>query len=702
MIDFLFLKFTFEQLFIISIGIIIFVIVFNLVFWPVRIFWKRKNGNKKNTVQFASQTSLLRFKIEHIKNPVERKLIKKILSVKFIVIFLSVIFLGIALYGLNLMFNSQPILTNYKPGDNAIWDNPRDPIEIEFDRPINPDKVKFSIVPEINGEIKFEKSFNNLPFTRKLYFYPSQSLDPGNRIYLYVNNFFSLFGNNERYGLESYIYSFNPPVIKETSIQEGAVEVPINSNFIYTLDKDLGDFAEFEFAFEPPVEFDKKVEGNKIIIQPKTTFPQSAKYKITASRIIKKIDLAKNEVIDKTAPEVVSQINFTTVTAPNIKSFSPTGSSVFANAEIKIVFNQQMLPETVIPRLTVTPAFDYTPVWSENNTTLVLQRAGKLDFSKQYTIKIAAGANGVANTTLENDFSYNFTTIGAVKVASISPSNNSYGNGLLTPIRIAFDQEVDKASAQSKFSVNPSFPGNFSWEGNTMIYRPSGNLNYFTRYTFTIASGVKSINGQDSQGSFTYSFVTLTQTVTLNVPLYSQQYNYSCNITAATMILAYKGQNFSQSGVFNDPAFPKQNVPRSGNTWGDPDIGFVGDLNGPDGYGVHWGPISNYLSGKGVSNRVQRGMNVVQLAKELEQGRPSIVWVWNGINGSPISWQTPGGRTINGVVGMHSWVVIGYIGTSDNPTSIIVNDPWGSRRTLSVSAFNSRWGYYGNTAIIVN
>lgn len=237
---------------------------------------------------------------------------------------------------LHTLFNTQPEIIEFKPGYNATWNNPRNPIEIIFDKPIDPNRVKFNIVPEISGQIKYEKSFDQLPFTRKIYFYPSESLDPENRIYIYVNNFFSIYSNIERYGLEAYIDSYKPPQIIETSLENNATEVPINNIFEFTLDKEVDEFSEFTFEFIPTVEFQQEINGNKISITLKVTLPQSTSYAILAKRSIKKVNLSSNQVISVSTPETIKELKFTTITAPEIKSFGPVGTSVYTDAEIKI------------------------------------------------------------------------------------------------------------------------------------------------------------------------------------------------------------------------------------------------------------------------------------------------------------------------------------------------------------------------------
>jgi uncharacterized protein YvpB len=79
-----------------------------------------------------------------------------------------------------------------------------------------------------------------------------------------------------------------------------------------------------------------------------------------------------------------------------------------------------------------------------------------------------------------------------------------------------------------------------------------------------------------------------------------------------------------------------------------------------------------------------------------------MIWGQNGW-ASPVwrNWNSPTG-TVNALNGMHSEVVVGFIGSSDNPTHIITNDPWRGRRTVTVAQFNAVWGYFNYTAIVAN
>jgi hypothetical protein len=52
---------------------------------------------------------------------------------------------------------------------------------------------------------------------------------------------------------------------------------------------------------------------------------------------------------------------------------------------------------------------------------------------------------------------------------------------------------------------------------------------------------------------------------------------------------------------------------------------------------------------------------------------------------------------------MHSYVVVGFVGEAENPSSVIVNDPGGAGRvTRSIGWLNGVWGGLGRVGVVVN
>ena len=79
----------------------------------------------------------------------------------------------------------------------------------------------------------------------------------------------------------------------------------------------------------------------------------------------------------------------------------------------------------------------------------------------------------------------------------------------------------------------------------------------------------------------------------------------------------------------------QQELPLSDN----PDIGFVGDANGPWGqvppyaYGVHAAPVADLLQEYGVDVEGGKGYTLEQMKEKLAAGHPVIVWVIGNMEG---------------------------------------------------------------------
>ncbi|NTU70084.1 hypothetical protein HGB13_04715, partial [bacterium] len=293
----------------------------------------------------------------------------------------------------------------------------------------------------------------------------------------------------------------------------------------------------------------------------------------------------------------------------------------------------------------------------------------------------------------------------------ISPGNGAKNASISAGVSIAFNQEVDHASAESKFSLSPAIQGSFSWKGNTLYFNHS-NFAYSTGYSIVVSSGVKSINGLDSNQNFSSNFTTQAQTVTLNVPSYRQTHMYSCMASASRQALAYRGVNVSEDTILSKIGYdstPFQGTWKDPNAiWGNPYSGVVGNVDGKSGgvnwgYGAYWTPTSQAIS-NWRANEIKSGWSVQGIAQEIANGNPVIIWWVNGVwPAYEVYWKTSGGQSIRGVNSLHVQVVKGFTGTVDNPTSFIVNDSgYGyPSRTFDVNTFKAKWSWFGNTAIVV-
>lgn len=189
----------------------------------------------------------------------------------------------------------------------------------------------------------------------------------------------------------------------------------------------------------------------------------------------------------------------------------------------------------------------------------------------------------------------------------------------------------------------------------------------------------------------------------LNVPFDLQNYPLSCEASALKMALGYYGINVSEDTIMATIGYhgPKH---RQGDLWGNPNIAYVGDLRGRQnttGYGVHWTPIAR-AGNRWRPSQAFSGWSLANLAKEINDGHPVVIWGATGGGVRPDSWRTPEGTRVSTWHGEHTWVVVGFAGSVSNPTAFYVHNPLGGARVRwSRAAFASNWARFGNSGVVV-
>lgn len=188
----------------------------------------------------------------------------------------------------------------------------------------------------------------------------------------------------------------------------------------------------------------------------------------------------------------------------------------------------------------------------------------------------------------------------------------------------------------------------------------------------------------------------------LNVPFHRQEHALSCEIAALKMALNYHGQMVSENELLRDLPFDTLSSRSPGNVWGDPDKGFVGDIDGKSpngGYGVYEDPIVNlalrYRDAKKMENAA-----LFDVLTKVAGGNPVIVWGFLA-SGKDVSWRTKDGKYVKAVFGEHTRVVTGFSGTPANPITITLLDPIYGKIRMSAKGFEGNWARLGNKAVVV-
>jgi uncharacterized protein YvpB len=472
------------------------------------------------------------------------------------------------------------------------------------------------------------------------------------------------------------------PKIINTQPSHEANDVPIDSKLLINYDSPVGEFIDTKLEISPD-------PGNIIINNNDTTqeiifndsLRQDVEYTVTIYHTPRSFVVNTNEDIERGDTEKIYTLTFRTVTAPLIESYEPKGESVRTDQNLKIVFDTQMDQQSVLDHLTINPPIEGQFEW-EDERTLTLNQQQPLTKDTVYEVTLAKGIKNLAGGSTEEELKLTFKTIGKVGVTSISPFSGSSGiDPKNVTVAITFNQEVDHQSAHEHFSLSPEVSGEFSWKDNTLFFKPTQTLNYATKHAITITPGIKSVHGIDSTDQFEYAFTTKSQIFTLDIPWYRQEEDFTCNVAAVRMALAYRGVNLSEDSI--QAALGTGENPNS---------------NWVPGYGVHIDPVANYASQfRNVS--VKTGWNLSDMLNEVQQGNPVVLWWYNRYSQPSGSFTLHGQYT--GYRGMHSEVVRGFIGDPSNPTHILTNDPWRGQLTYTRATFESTWKYLNNTALIV-
>lgn len=131
-----------------------------------------------------------------------------------------------------------------------------------------------------------------------------------------------------------------------------------------------------------------------------------------------------------------------------------------------------------------------------------------------------------------------------------------------------------------------------------------------------------------------------------------------------------------------------------------PDLGFVGDPNGPWGqvppyaYGVHAAPVAKLLQEFGVDAEGGKGLTLEQVKEKIAAGNPVIVWViGNMIGGIPAEYTDKAGNKTIVAAYEHVVILTGY----DADSVRYVNN--GKFYEVPYEVFLNSWGVLGNMAV---
>jgi uncharacterized protein YvpB len=187
-------------------------------------------------------------------------------------------------------------------------------------------------------------------------------------------------------------------------------------------------------------------------------------------------------------------------------------------------------------------------------------------------------------------------------------------------------------------------------------------------------------------------------TVTLVAPLVRQRYRNDCEATALAIALRdATGQDRLQRALPLAVPTDARTTSR-GLLWGDPELGFVGDVES-GGYGVYDRPLLAVARQRDGGAENLTGRPLATMLAALRDGHPIVAWVTLTLGASrPFSWRTRSGGVVHADKAEHAITLTGW-----SRHLIAYVDPWDGRlKTLAVADLAARWLPLGRRALALS
>ena len=199
---------------------------------------------------------------------------------------------------------------------------------------------------------------------------------------------------------------------------------------------------------------------------------------------------------------------------------APGAEGVAADATITVSFNRPVVPlvttgelDTLPVPLTLEPAVEGSGEWV-NTSIYVFTPSKPLAGATTYTARIPAGLTDVTGAALEDDYTWEFSTL-APEVLRVWPSQGATEIELDEPVEITFSQPMDRASTEAAFRLTTRgepVAGRFSWseDGRMMTFTPNERLQQEATYSLELAPSARAASGETGlREGLTYSFRTI-------------------------------------------------------------------------------------------------------------------------------------------------------------------------------------------------
>ena len=176
---------------------------------------------------------------------------------------------------------------------------------------------------------------------------------------------------------------------------------------------------------------------------------------------------------------------------------------------IDLAFSEPVDRASVEQRFRIEPYVGGTFTW-DRDTTAIFTPARKLPSATAFRVIVAAGfLDPAGNPAADPAGPFEFTTVGAPVVLSMTPAAGTTGVATDSAVVLAFDRLMDTGSVETALSVEPSATYRVSWSGPSLTLAFDRPLAFGTTYTVTVSSAAADTDGSRLAAPYDGGFTTV-------------------------------------------------------------------------------------------------------------------------------------------------------------------------------------------------
>jgi len=200
------------------------------------------------------------------------------------------------------------------------------------------------------------------------------------------------------------------------------------------------------------------------------------------------------------------------------------GTSIATSSGITASFSSDMNAAT-LTGLTFKASSSSGPIAGMvtcSTNTAEFHSTNSLPANTLITVVATTGSRDQAGASLKSNYSWTFTTGGAVDPAppivnSVDPTSGATGVPVKTLITVYFDKQMDPATLNASTITlqgpNGMVAGKVSAQASAAVFTPSTSLAYNSGFTVTVTSGVHDLSGNAMTANYVSTFTTGTSSI---------------------------------------------------------------------------------------------------------------------------------------------------------------------------------------------